>query len=93
MPYTDDEAAHMLLKQIWFTIMYLVEFAIAGTHQLSSELLVCTQSAEQAQEFAHEYASNWGMEVFAVTHLTEQQLKASRLQCRPVLIQGDSKGE
>jgi hypothetical protein len=69
--------------------MFLVEFAIAGTQELSSEMLLYAQSAEQARKFASDYASNWGMEVFAVTPITEQQVVNSRLQHRSFFLSDD----
>lgn len=66
--------------------MYLAEFAIAGTAQLAKELLIQAPSQDCAQSFAQDYASHWGVELFSITPMTEQQVRASRLMNQAVVL-------
>jgi hypothetical protein len=55
--------------------MYFAEFAFTGTTELASELLIHAPSKVAASDFAQEYASNWGIELFSLTPATEKQVR------------------
>ncbi|BAU43123.1 hypothetical protein [Leptolyngbya sp. O-77] len=66
--------------------VYLAEFAYLGTTELADELLIQAESAKQARRFAKEYAAHWGIELFAITQATKQQVRLYRLLGRSVLL-------
>lgn len=55
--------------------MYLAEFAFPGTTELANELLLQTSSEGEAKTFAEAYAQNWGMELFALTPVSDRQMR------------------
>lgn len=56
--------------------MYLAEFAFPGTTELVNDLLLKTPLEGDAKDFALKYASNWGIELFALTPATEKQAQS-----------------
>ncbi len=53
--------------------MYFAEFAFVGMTELASDLLIQAPSEAEAKAFAEEYASHWGLELFALSPATEKQ--------------------
>ncbi|MBD1871163.1 hypothetical protein H6F95_28425 [Cyanobacteria bacterium FACHB-471] len=66
--------------------MYFAEFAFAGTTELASQLLIQAPSKVAASDFAQEYASNWGVELFSLTPATEKQVRLYSLSSKPVEV-------
>jgi hypothetical protein len=66
--------------------MYLAEFAIKGTSELANELLIQAPSEMDAQTYAQKYAFHWGMDLFSVTPVTEQQVRSFHLMHKSVII-------
>jgi hypothetical protein len=67
--------------------MYLAEFAFPGTTELASDLLLQTPFEDAAKDFARNYASNWGMELFCLTPATEQQVRLYSLMGKAVVLE------
>lgn len=55
--------------------MFLAEFAFTNTTELANELLIHTESPQTARQIALDYASNWGLELFALTPANAEQVK------------------
>jgi hypothetical protein len=71
--------------------MYVAEFAFPGTTELASDLLLKTPCEGTAKHFAQQYASNWGVELFALTPATERQARQYHLMGKAVPLEpGDS---
>ncbi|NJN85492.1 MAG: hypothetical protein HC881_03235 [Leptolyngbyaceae cyanobacterium SL_7_1] len=66
--------------------MYLAEFALTGTAELSNELLIHASSETVAKNFAKAYAQHWGIDLFAFTPLSEQQVRQCRLWHQSVVL-------
>jgi hypothetical protein len=67
--------------------MYLAEFTFPGTTELVSDLLLKTSLEGAAKDFALKYASNWGIELFALTLATEQQERFYQILGKAVLLE------
>jgi hypothetical protein len=67
--------------------MYLAEFAFSGTTELASELLIQSSCEVKAKDFAQKYASNWGIELFALTPASEQQARRYQLMGKVVALE------
>lgn len=61
-------------------MVYLAEFAVVGTLQLADEILIYSDSKEDAQLFALHYASNWGMDFHSLRLANEQHIQSASRQ-------------
>lgn len=66
--------------------MYLAEFALQGTSELASELLIQAPSESAAKTYAEAYAYHWGIELFSLTLTTEQQARRCRQVSKLVML-------
>ena len=57
-------------------MVYLAEFAVAGTMELADEILICSESKEDAHLFALHYASNWGVDFHSLRIATERHMRS-----------------
>jgi hypothetical protein len=67
--------------------MYLAEFVLKGTSELTNELLIQAPSEIEAKDYAQKYAFHWGMDLFSITPVSEQQVRSCRLISKSVIIQ------
>ncbi|MEM9214239.1 MAG: hypothetical protein AAGD25_07815 [Cyanobacteria bacterium P01_F01_bin.150] len=59
-------------------MVYIAEFAVLGTMELADEILICSDSKEDAHLFALHYASNWGVDLHSLRVATDQYIKAAK---------------
>ena len=63
-------------------MVYLAEFAVVGTMELADEILICSDSEEEAQLFALHYASNWGIDLHALRPARRHHIQSAYRQYR-----------
>lgn len=66
--------------------MFLAEFAFQNTAELVNELLIQASSERDARSFAQEYASNWGLDLFAFTLLDEHKAQVYQRMGKAVTL-------
>lgn len=66
--------------------MYLAEFTYPGTSQLVNDLLIEASEVE-AQEFAQHHAASWGIELFSLVKVSEQQVDFYRQMHKVVTLE------
>jgi hypothetical protein len=59
--------------------MYLAEFSFPGTTELVNELFIKAASEAIAHTVAQVYAAHWGIELYSLTALSEQQATGNLL--------------
>ena len=58
-------------------MVYLAEFAVVGTLELADEILIYSDSEEDAQLFALHYASNWGIDFHSLRRANERHIQSA----------------
>ena len=58
-------------------MVYLAEFAVVGTLELADEILIYSDTEEEAQLFALHYASNWGIDFHSLRRANERHIQSA----------------